>query len=145
MIRRIVLTAMTLAALSGGAAAQGLAMDKPVLLDTGVTAVCTGIGEAKDDPRWKAYPVRIEFATETMHYLAGAHVTVKNSDGMTLADVDCSGAWLLLQLPQGEYEAGASLLYRKTAPQASARFSAPKPGDKQKRVVLVYKGVNPND
>ena len=29
----------------------------------GVEVVCTGVGSAKDDPRWAAYPVKIVLAT----------------------------------------------------------------------------------
>lgn len=137
------LSAAALIAATAAASAQAMTMDRPVTLPSGITAVCTGIGEAKDDPRWKAYPIRVEFSNDAQQYLAGAHVSLKNSDNVQLADFDCSGAWVLLQLPGGKYDVTASLLYRKQAPVASAAFAPPKTG--QKRVVLIYKGVNANE
>ncbi|HWY65355.1 MAG TPA: hypothetical protein VNX61_09080, partial [Rhizomicrobium sp.] len=36
--------------------------DTPTTIN-GVEAVCTGVGSAKDDPRWSAYPVKIVLST----------------------------------------------------------------------------------
>ena len=117
-------------------------MDRPVGIN-GITTVCTGIGEdAQNDPRWKAYPVRVEFSNGGMQYLSGAHVVLKGTNGEPLVTVDCSGAWVLFQLPAGKYTVSATLLYYPDQPAASASFSPPESG--QKRVVLAFKGVNAN-
>src|SRR5437762_973762 len=36
--------------------------DMPTTIN-GVETVCTGVGSAKDDPRWSSYPVKIVLAT----------------------------------------------------------------------------------
>ncbi len=139
--------ALVLAGLAGAVAtpaqAAHMAMDRPVTMN-GITAVCTGIGEdARNDPRWKAYPVRIEFSNDGAQYLAGAHVVLKAAGGDTLADLECSGSWVLFQLPTGNYTVSGTLLAHPDLPARNARFSPPVSG--QKRVVLEFKGVNPNE
>jgi len=136
------------ALLLAGAAAQPaladrLPMDRPVTID-GITAVCTGIGEeAQTDPRWKAYPIRVEFSNSEAQYLAGAHVELAEG-GKTLVSLDCSGAWVLFQLAPGTYTVRATLLYhRGDQKPRSATFSPPSSG--QKRVVLQFSGVGPNE
>ena len=135
--------ALATPALIGSALADPLPLDQPITVD-GITTVCTGIGEdAQNDPRWKAYPVRVEFSNDKAQYLAGAHVELSEG-GRTLASVDCSGAWLLFQLPAGNYQVHATLLYhRGDSKPRSASFSPPASG--QKRVVLQFKGVSANE
>lgn len=130
------------AALATPALADHLPMDRPITIN-GITTVCTGIGEdAQHDPRWKAYPIRVEFSNGGAQYLAGAHVVLKK-DMTDLVSIDCSGSWVLFQLPAGDYTVTASLLYHPNQPARSASFSPPAKG--QKRVVLEFKGVNPNE
>ncbi len=100
-----------------------------------VDAVCTGIGEGKNDPRWRTYPIRIEFADSAAHYLAGAQVSVSDVAGTSLAQFDCSGAWVLLNVPRGLYSVNAKLISIGAAP-ASAKFQPPQTG--QTRVVLRF-------
>ena len=79
------------AAMATPALAGHMPMDRPVTID-GITTVCTGIGEeAQNDPRWKAYPIRVEFSNGGAQYLAGGHVVLKTAAGKTLVSVDCSG------------------------------------------------------
>jgi hypothetical protein len=122
--------------LFGAAAAQAapLPMDTPVRMGS-VDAVCTGIGEGKNDPRWRTYPIRVEFADSAAHYLAGAHVSVSDVAGTQLAEFDCSGAWVLLNVPRGLYTVNAKLASISAAP-ASAKFQPPQTG--QTRVVLRF-------
>lgn len=128
--------------LAGPALAQHMPLDEPVTQGD-VTAVCTGIGhDAQTDPRWKAYPVRIEFSNGAAQYLAGAHVTLASADGKTLADGDCDGAWVLYQLAPGRYTVTATLLDHPDHAPSSATFSPPSSG--QKRVVLEFKGLDAN-
>ena len=115
-------------------AADTLPMDNPISID-GTEAVCTGIGSAQDDPRWKAYPVRVEFSNGGAQYLAGAHVTL-SSGGKTLAAFDCSGSWVLFKLKSGSYKVSASLKDEPGAGTRSATFSPPASG--QKRVVIQF-------
>lgn len=139
-----------LAALAAGfscamapALADPMPMDVPVTVDE-IATVCTGIGEdAQNDPRWKAYPVRVEFSNGGAQYIAGAHVTLSGAQDKSLVSIDCSGAWVLFQLPPGRYKVSATLLHHPSEPARSASFSPPASG--QKRVVLEFKGVNAND
>lgn len=121
------------------AAADPLPMDNPIDLN-GVETVCTGIGSAQDDPRWKTYPVRVEFSNGGAQYLAGAHVTLKK-DGAPLASFDCSGAWVLFRVKPGSYTVSATLTDQPGSGERSATFSPPASG--QKRVVIQFP-IQPN-
>ena len=75
----------------------------------GVEAVCTGVGSAKDDPRWGAYPVKIVLATARGANLANAHVSLERG-GKERAGLDCDAPWILFKLPAGSYTATATLI-----------------------------------
>jgi len=113
------------------ALASPLPMDVPVNLG-GVETVCTGIGEGKNDPRWKTYPIRVEFADANAHYIAGAHVVLSGADGATMAELDCSGSWVLFKMQRGLY----SVTGRIGTETAIAKFQTPITG--QMRVVLRF-------
>src|SRR5687767_2873067 len=77
------LTGLVLGALvaSGGAAlahaASVLPIDAPTVVN-GTMAACTGIGlGARDDPRWRDFPLRVEIAGKDGQYLGDAVVEVK--------------------------------------------------------------------
>ena len=111
-------------------------MDNPITID-GVETVCTGIGdEAQHDPRWLAYPIRVEFSNSGAQYLSGAHV-VLSAGGKPLAALDCAGPWVLFKLAPGNYTVAATLLNGQGGGERSAAFSPPATG--QKRVVLQFK------
>jgi hypothetical protein len=132
--------AISLAALSGGiAAAEPLTMDTPITLN-GIDTACTGIADSKDDPRWKAYPVRIEFSNGGAQYLAGAHVSLSKGK-KELTNLDCQASWVLFKLPPGNYSVTASILGSSARPK-TAKFSPPKKG--QRRVVLQFSDFQPN-
>ncbi|HUO91711.1 MAG TPA: hypothetical protein VMU22_02265 [Rhizomicrobium sp.] len=117
-----------------------VSMDNPIMVN-GIDTVCTGIGdEAQHDPRWAAYPIRVEFSNGGAQYLSGAHVSLTQG-GKTLAALDCAGSWVLFKLPPGEYRVEASLLNNQGGGVTSAAFSPPAHG--QKRVVLQFK-LQPN-
>ena len=112
-------------------------MDNPISID-GVQTVCTGIGEdAQKDPRWLAFPVRIEFSNGGAQYLSGAHVVLSAAGGKTMAALDCEGPWVLFQVGPGTYRVTATLTGQAGAAPVSATFSPPAKG--QKRVVLQFK------
>jgi len=75
----------------------------------GITAVCTGVGSAKDNPDWKSYPVRIVLANSAGENLASAHYTVAKA-GKTVLETDCDAPWLLLKAPAGRYTASAVIV-----------------------------------
>jgi hypothetical protein len=120
---------------------QALADPSRVPLDQettlgGVPVACTGIGQTKDDPKWKAYPVKLEFADASRAYVAGEAVTLSDASGAQLFEASCEGAWLLLKLPAGKaYTVSAKLTERATAPR-SANVKAPAHG--QATFVLTF-------
>jgi hypothetical protein len=70
-------------------------------------AVCTGIGaDARNDPRWAAYPLRIELVGRAGVFLGQAEVTLSQNDEAIIG-VQCGGPWLLLRLPPGAYNVTA--------------------------------------
>jgi hypothetical protein len=123
--------ACALAALAVPATAAPLPMDVPVTLGS-VETVCTGIGEGKNDPRWKTYPIRVELTDANAHYIAGAHVVLSGADGTAMAELDCSGSWVLFKMPRGLY----SVAGRIGTETAVAKFQTPMTG--QMRVVLRF-------
>jgi hypothetical protein len=126
--------AMTAPALAGP-----LPMDRPIHID-GLETVCTGIGESKDDPHWRKYPIRIEFSNGGAQYLSGA--TVRLSRGRkTVARFDCPGAWVLLRGPSGVYRVDATIDDSQAKP-VSAPFVMGT--GKQKRAVLRFPDFQPN-
>src|SRR5215469_4708597 len=119
--------------------ADPMPMDNPVTLN-GIETVCTGIADSKDDPRWKTYPVRIEFSNGGAQYLAGAHVALSQGSKQ-LTSLDCSASWVLFKLEPGNYSVTATLLDSNAKPRM-AKFSPPKTG--QKRIVLRFPDFQAN-
>ncbi len=93
--------------LTVAATAARAAQDTPFTAG-GVTAVCTGVGSAKDNPEWSSYPVKIVLANSAGQNLAAAHFTVARA-GQTLLETDCDAPWLLLRAPAGQYTATANV------------------------------------
>jgi hypothetical protein len=92
---------------SAGAQAQQsappLPFDSPVSMRA-MEAVCTGIGaDARNDPRWAAYPLKIEIVGRAGEYLGQATVSLSQNDEAIIS-VQCGGPWLLLRLPPGPYD-----------------------------------------
>jgi len=104
----------------------------------GVQAVCTGVGSAKDDPRWKDYPVKIVLANADGANLANAHISLI-SNNKEVAALDCDAPWILFKPPAGNYTATASLIGGTRSAHAS--FSAPASG--QKEVTLTFPRAMP--
>jgi hypothetical protein len=136
-IRQAVIMTIIGAFGAGAAGAQPVEvkLDQETTLN-GVDVACTGIGQTKDDPKWKAYPVRLEFATAEHTYLAGEEVTVSNAKGQPQLDLTCDGPWVLMKLPVGvAYRVDAKLTDQTAAPR-SGTVKAPKNG--QARFVLTF-------
>lgn len=129
--------------LLGGAISPALAdplpMDTPITVN-GIDTACTGIADSKDDPRWKTYPIRVEFSNGAAQYLAGAHVTLTKGK-TTLAELDCDANWVLFRLPRGSYAVTATM-HNSSAKPRTVKFSPPRSG--QKRVVLQFTDFQPN-
>jgi len=80
--------------------------DQPMMIG-GVETVCTGVGSAKDNPAWSAYPVKLVFANSAGEDLAQIHVAVMQA-GKSVVETDCDAPWVLMKLPAGSYNVSAS-------------------------------------
>jgi len=109
--------------------------DTPTRID-GVKAVCTGVGESKDNPRWSAYPLRLVFADKRGQYTAGEKIDI-SENGRTVIQARCDAPWLLLKPASGDYRVTATLSGPNGERQASADFSARSSGP-QKTVTLAF-------
>jgi hypothetical protein len=133
-------------ALAGAAASALAETPAPLPLDSetvigGAGVACTGIGQTKDQPRWLAYPVRVEFADSQRNYLAGETLTLVDAGGAAILSVACEGPWVLLKLPAGKpYRVEAQVTDPPTAPQHGL-VKAPHHG--QARFVLTFPDTHP--
>ncbi len=114
---------------SGALAVQ----DTPVTVN-GVEMVCTGVGSAKDDPRWSAYPVKIVLATTGGADLANAHVTIAKA-GREVAGIDCDAPWVLARTGPGSFSATATLI-GGSGLSRTVSFTTPRSG--QKEVTITF-------
>lgn len=115
-------------------------MVQPMALDTedsinGVDVACTGVGETRLDPKWAAYPIRVEFSDAKNEYMTDAAVVLTTAKGKPLLVVTCEGPWVLLRPARGSYAVYAKLMDSDAKPRSS-RFTVPARG--QKRVVLQF-------
>ena len=110
------------------------AQDTP-MTQNGVENVCTGVGSAKDDPRWKDYPVKIVLATQGGANLANAHVTLSKG-GKPLVQTECDAPWILVKAPAGSYTATATLI-GGSGQSHSANFTTKGSGP-QKEITILF-------
>jgi hypothetical protein len=122
-------TMSTLMFATGALAVQ----DTPMNVN-GVETVCTGVGSAKDDPRWAAYPVKIVLATTGGANLASAHVSIAKG-GKDVAGLDCDAPWVLFKPGAGAYTATATLI-GGSGMSRTVNFTAPASG--QKEVTITF-------
>jgi len=100
----------TIASAAASAAEKTPAMpfDTPMNMRA-IEAVCTGIGsDAREDPRWNAYPLKVELAGKAGQLLGEAQITISKG-GEALASVNCGGPWVLFKLMPGAYEVKADV------------------------------------
>ena len=92
---------------TAGFAAETLTADMPKAID-GIETVCDGTTIAnRNDPKWRAYSLRIEFAGKGGQYLGGQTVNVKGQE--LDVSVTCQGPWVLMKLPAGSYHISADV------------------------------------
>jgi hypothetical protein len=115
-----------------------IAPDRPTEVN-GINVACSGVGdEAREDPRWADFAVKIEFANRDAEYLSDIDVTLSEANGEVLLHVRCETPWLLADLPPGKYNvAGTFEGITKTA-----KLTSPKAG--QARVVIRFPEVSGN-
>ncbi len=138
-MRSFLLTITPLAVVLGLAAAATAAFaaqDTP-FTQGNVTAVCTGVGSAKDNPDWRGYPVKIVLANSAGEDLASAHFTIVRA-GKTVLETDCDAPWLLLKAPAGDYTASATIM-GGSGTSRSTSFSTNGSGP-QKELTILFAG-----
>ena len=117
--------------------ALSLPLDTPTDVN-GIETVCTGIdSDSRDDPRWAAYPLRLEFAAGNRAYVANEAVSIMGGGG-ALA-LRCAGPWVLAKLPPGQYRVVASV----SGVTKNATVTVPRKG--QARFVLHFPEVPANE
>ena len=108
--------------------------DQPRRLEE-VEAVCTGISlDARQDPRWQAYPLKVEVAGKGGQYLGEVTLSLLRQD-KEIATVACDGPWILFRVPAGRYQLKAETEGRTVT---SAAFV---PATGQGRVILRFPDV----
>lgn len=114
-----------------------LAMDVPIQI-AGIETVCTGVGlEARENPDWGAYALKVEIAGNGGNYLGDERVTLRHN-GADILSANCAGPWLLFQLPPGRYAVEAEYAGRTVS--SAAMVSA----GSQSRIILRFPdGENP--
>jgi hypothetical protein len=96
---------------------------------------CTGIGQSRHDPRWRSFPVRVDFAKPNGHFLADVQVALSKADGTAMAEVACPGPQVLFRLPAGSYRVEGSLPKSPNVKPQTATVTAPASGQ---RVVTLH-------
>jgi hypothetical protein len=114
---------------------QALAVQDTPSTINGVETVCTGVGSAKDDPRWSAYPVKIVLATGGGANLANAHITLTKGR-RTVVETDCDAPWILFKTPPGSYTVTATLI-GGSGQSHSANFGT-KGSGRQKEITITF-------
>lgn len=140
--KSLILILLAVAAALGVGLARAGAADAPVALPldaetsvAGMPVACTGLGQTRLDPKWQAYPVRLEVADAHNGYLADETVTISTAKGKPVMSVSCEAPWILLRPPPGAYRVEAQLTGSPAKPR-SAAFSPPAKG--QMRLVLQF-------
>lgn len=102
------LAAIVFCPVVGAQSSGSYGLTDPVKTKGGVTYMCSGIGESKNDPRVSSFPMKIVFATNSSALYSDVTVKVTGEGGRSVFDVFCDGAWLLLKVPPGQYNVSAT-------------------------------------
>jgi hypothetical protein len=113
----LLLPLATAAMLLGSAVNSAFSAPDAEQIYNGIRYACTGVGaEAREDPRWPAYPAKLVFATADGGYLGDVAVRVNDSAGTPIFEARCLTPWLFVQLDPGKYRIDivARQAYRQT-------------------------------
>jgi hypothetical protein len=94
----------------------------------GIQYACTGVGESKEDPKWKTYPLKLMFTAGTKAYVADVSVTVQDGSGNVVLKATCDSPWFLARLKSGNYSVMAQAL---GAGSKTVQVSVPAVGQKE--------------
>lgn len=122
------------------AASAGLATaaDDQIQTYQGHRYACTGVGsDARNDPRWDGFPLKMVFTTKNGNFLSDISATLSNDAGDVVLVAQCDGPWLLAELEAGRYTAR---LIAQGQYEQSVDFRVG--GDGQTQVVVPFSGVN---
>lgn len=116
-------------------APQTATADDEVMQQNGISYACTGVGEAKDDPRWSGFALKLAYAVQPDGaLLSGVTARIRDGAGRLVLDVHCEDSpWLMAQLPPGRYSVTAIALGKYTQ---QARFGIG--GGRQSYVVIRF-------
>jgi hypothetical protein len=73
----------------------------------GVAYACAGVGDSKDDPKWKVYPLKLMFTAGSRAYVSQVEVSLQDASGAEVLKVSCDAPWLLAKLKAGTYSVTA--------------------------------------
>ena len=124
----VVMAASATVALAQTAAPIAIPLDKEQSVG-GIDVGCTGIGEAKNDARWKAYPIRVEAANMAGDLVANVAISLSKAAGDALATVSCEGPWIMLRAAAGSYRFDA-WMPGETFKHQTGTFSLPTKGQR---------------
>ncbi len=75
----------------------------PILKKNGIEYAITGVAETKQDPRWRTFPLKLEFATMKGELYSDVHVRIYTPSQKLVFDVKVDAPWLLVRLKPGTY------------------------------------------
>lgn len=131
MIARLAILTMICALPASAQEVVSLAPDTPTKIGD-MEAVCTGAGlEARQNPAWTSYPLKIEVAGRGGQYLGDVTLTLSRG-GHGLTTVHCDGPWILFRTLSGRYQVQAQTKGKTTE---SAAFV---PASGQGRIILRF-------
>jgi hypothetical protein len=139
-MRFIASAAFVLLGTAGWTAPALAVQDTPATIN-GVETVCTGVGSAKDDPRWSGYPVKIVIANTAGENVAAMNIAL-TQNGKPVVQTICDAPWILFKLPAGHYSARATM----ASPPGTSRttdFSIAGSGG-QKELTITFPAAVPN-
>jgi len=106
----------------------------------GIQYACTGVGESKDYPQWKTYPVKLMFTAGSRAYVADVAVSIQDSSGATIFQANCDTPWLMLRLQPGNYSVSA-----KASGASTKQIKIQAPGSGQKEYVFRFPSIPSTD
>lgn len=72
-----------------------------------IEIVCTGVSlDARENPAWATYPLKIEVVGRGGQYLGDVHLILSQKDN-SVATLTCGGPWILFRVPPGRYQVEA--------------------------------------
>lgn len=84
-------------------AREAFVLKDPILKQNGIEYAITGVGDAKQDPRWRRFPLLLEFATVKGELYADIDVRIYTTTQKLLLNLKVNAPWLVVRLKPGTY------------------------------------------